>query len=84
MIWKCNLIKPELVELALYAAWFPLFQGWKKEIGEGFMAGRELRGFLFLRSRLPPGDSLPASLVAAKGEARLAQRSHLLCDQGFL
>jgi hypothetical protein len=30
VIWKCNLIKPELVELALYAAWFPLFQGWKE------------------------------------------------------
>ncbi len=29
-IWECNMMGPDLVELALYSAWFPLFEGWKE------------------------------------------------------
>ncbi len=29
-IWECNMIGPDLAELALYSAWFPLFEGWKE------------------------------------------------------
>jgi hypothetical protein len=29
VIWECNMITPELVELALYSAWYPMFQGMK-------------------------------------------------------